>query len=63
MEKGVRLRIGSKYPDLLPLSGLTPSEHAGRQRWAKVPAAQKQVLIDAAKERLKRLRSQQDKNS
>ena len=43
MEKRVRLRIGSKYPDLLPRLGLTRPEHAGATRWANRPPAQKQA--------------------
>lgn len=46
MEKGVRTRIGSKYPDLLPLGGLTRIEAANATRWAKLSQSEKQAIAD-----------------
>jgi uncharacterized protein YcgI (DUF1989 family) len=44
MEKGVRSRIGSKYPDLLPLLGLTGREVAGLSAWnAKTPSEREAI--------------------
>ena len=41
MEKNVRRRIGQKYPDILPLLGLTPKEAAGARVWANCSEAEK----------------------
>lgn len=41
MEKGVRVRIGSKYPDQLPMGGLTRPEWAAAKRMANLSPAQK----------------------
>ncbi len=49
MEKPVRLRIGSKYPDLLPRLGLTVKEWASRQAYANLSPSQKQAAIDRLK--------------
>ncbi len=55
MEKQVRLRIGSKYPALLPLQGLTTKEAAGAARWAALSESEKQdrkTKLAAARELL-----------
>jgi len=44
MEQGVRKRIGSKYPDALPLGGLTRQEHAGALRWSKLGSAEQEAF-------------------
>lgn len=49
MERRVRLRIGSKYPDLLPNRGLTAQEAAGAIRWAKLSASERQAIADRGK--------------
>jgi hypothetical protein len=46
MEKGVRVRIGSKYPDLLPRLGLTSLEWAAKQRMSKLSTAEKLKAIE-----------------
>jgi len=56
MEKGVRSRIGKKYPDLLPLLGLKPREHAGAMLWANTPGAEKSMKVEAARQRMAELR-------
>lgn len=43
MEKGVRSRIGQKYPDLLPLLGLTPREVAAARTWSNYSGAEKEA--------------------
>lgn len=58
MEKRVRSRIGSKYPDLLPLLGLTQKEHAGAQRWASIPPAERERIAEVGRTALKRLNRQ-----
>ena len=55
MEKRVRARIGIKYPELLPLGGLTPREAGFAARWSNLTAAQKQVIRDRASEARKHL--------
>ena len=57
MEKGVRHRIGSKYPDLLPMLGLTPREWLGKQLWDKKPAAERAAMAERGKTALLRLRT------
>ncbi len=52
MEKRVRLRIGSKYPDLLPLGGLTAREHSAKARWDSMSPAEKANRIAKAKHHL-----------
>jgi hypothetical protein len=46
MEKGVRSRIGQKYPDLLPLLGLTPAEVAGRARWERKTPREREAFAE-----------------
>lgn len=41
MEKQVRFRIGSKYPELLPRLGLTRREVAGAAFWSNCSPSQK----------------------
>lgn len=48
MEKQVRVRIGTKYPDLLPKGGLKPKEWAAQQRFLSLSPAQR----EEAKKRL-----------
>lgn len=55
MEKRVRVRIGSQYPDLLPMGGLTSREWSGAQRMAKLSSAEKEALAERGREALKRL--------
>lgn len=62
MEKRVRLRIGSKYPDLLPLAGLTTREHGAMARWSNLSAAQKQVIAERGRQALKARHSQPRQN-
>src|SRR5574340_114490 len=52
MEKNVRLRIGAKYRLWLPLGGLTPKEHAGAQKLARLTTGQRAEAL----ERLEALR-------
>ena len=45
MRQSVRVRIGSKYPALLPFKGLTKREFNGIERWRnKTPEAKAAVL-------------------
>jgi hypothetical protein len=44
MEKQVRMRIGSKYPALLPFGGLTHREHSAMKYWESVPKEQLDLL-------------------
>ena len=50
MEKGVRQRIGQKYPDLLPLLGLTPKEAIGAKQWANCSASEKEAKRERARQ-------------
>lgn len=49
LEKQVRFRIGSKYPDVLKYQGLTPSEWAGKQRFENLSDHEKDLIRDRAK--------------
>lgn len=53
MESGVRLRIGSKYPDLLPNRGLSRAEASARARYDSLTEAEKAaktaILAEARK--------------
>lgn len=49
MEVNVRLRIGAKYPDLLPMGGLTPKEYAGKQIWARYSTAEREAVVQRIK--------------
>jgi hypothetical protein len=45
--KGVRQRIGAKYPvELLPLHGLRRQEAAGAKSWAKTSASQRRAIVE-----------------
>jgi hypothetical protein len=52
MEKGVRSRIGQKYPDLLPLKGLTRGEWSAALLWSKIPPAEREARSKAGRQRL-----------
>ncbi|OGH07368.1 MAG: hypothetical protein A2W22_01600 [Candidatus Levybacteria bacterium RBG_16_35_11] len=49
MEKEVRFRIGSKYPDLLRYQGLTPQEWAGKKRFESLPDQDKEIVRERAR--------------
>jgi hypothetical protein len=46
MEKGVRSRIGQKYPDLLPLLGLTKAEGSAREKWNQMTPDQRTAQVE-----------------
>ena len=49
-EKPTRIKIGTRYPELLPLKGLTSKEWAGKQIWdRKSPAAKARIIEQGAK--------------
>jgi hypothetical protein len=56
MEKGVRHRIGQKYPDLLPLLGLTKRESAGLERWNQMTPDQRSACAERGRIALSKLR-------
>lgn len=56
MEKPVRFKIGQKYPDLLPMLGLTAREWAGKQAFDRLSLADKAALAQKGKESLERHR-------
>ena len=58
MEKNVRKRIGQKYPDLLPLLGLTPKEHAGITSWLNCSAAEQEAKRERSRQSLSLLPKQ-----
>lgn len=49
MEKQVRFKIGSKYPDILKFQGLTSKEWAGKQRFESLPDKDKEAIRLRAK--------------
>jgi len=57
MEKGVRMRIGSKYPELLPMGGLTRAEWGAAQAFAKKSLAEKQAMAQRGKVALAAIRA------
>lgn len=57
MEKRVRVRIGSQYPELLPMGGLTRPEWAARQRMSKLSLAQKQAMSERGAAALRAMRT------
>ena len=57
MEKGVRARIGAKYPDLLPRLGLTVREWAAKQAFECLSPAVKAQRVQSGKDALERLRA------
>ena len=56
MEKNVRRRIGQKYPELLPLLGLTAAEAAGLAKWNNMTLEERAALAQRGLTTLKRLR-------
>lgn len=58
--KTIRLKIGSKYPDLLPMLGLKPREWAGRQAYARLSLDQKAEIARKGKDSLQRHRQDQN---
>lgn len=58
--KTIRVRIGSKYPDLLPMGGLKPREYAGAKAFANLPAAAKAELARKGADRLRAMRQGQN---
>lgn len=59
--KTIRVRIGSKYPDLLPMGGLKPSEHAAAKRFANLSVAARAELAKKGREAL--IRHSKDKST
>ena len=59
MEKNVRRRIGQKYPDLLPLLGLTASEAAALAKWNGMTLEQRAVIAERGKKALESRRKAQ----
>ncbi|KPQ43391.1 MAG: hypothetical protein MPEBLZ_02057 [Candidatus Methanoperedens nitroreducens] len=57
MEKQVRFRIGSQYPNLLKFQGLTSKEWSGKQRFDSMTPEQKEQIRQKAKERLHSFKS------
>lgn len=55
MEKQVRLRIGSKYPDLLPRLGLKAREWAGRMAFERLSPSVKVERLKKATDTISRL--------
>ena len=49
MEKAVRVRIGSKYPELLPRGGLSKAEWGARQAFLKKSPAEKSAALERLK--------------
>ena len=49
LEKEVRFKIGSKYPDLLKYQGLTPQEFAGKKRFEGLPDQDKEIVRERAR--------------
>lgn len=49
LEKEVRFRIGSKYPNLLKFQGLTPREWAGKKRFEGLTDQDKELVRDRAR--------------
>jgi len=49
LEKEVRFRIGSKYPDILKYQGLTPQEWAGKKRFEGLTDQDKEIVRERAR--------------
>jgi hypothetical protein len=49
LAKTIRQRIGSKYPELLPMGGLTQREFNNAKRWALLPEAEKAATLSRLK--------------
>ena len=62
MEKTVRARIGSQYPDTLPRLGLTRSEWASKQVYLKKSAVEKQTMAQRGRQALEDLRRQNEQD-
>ncbi len=52
-EKPTRIKIGSKYPELLPYKGLTKREYQGLQRWNSLSTAERGVQLQRLSKRIK----------
>ena len=46
-EKPTRMRIGSKYPDLLRFVGLTRREFQARERWNALDHDKRELMLQA----------------
>ncbi len=44
--KPTRVRIGSKYPNLLPYGGLTKREYNGKKAWEGKDSAQREIIVE-----------------
>lgn len=49
LEKEVRFKIGSKYPDILKYQGLTPQEWAGKKRFESLTDQDKEIVRERAR--------------
>ena len=49
MEKEVRHKIGSKYPDILNYQGLSPQEFAGKKRFDGLSDQDKEIVRERAR--------------
>jgi hypothetical protein len=49
LEKEVRLKIGSNYPDLLKYQGLTPQEWAGKKSFEGLSDQDKEIVRERAR--------------
>lgn len=56
MEKQVRYKIGSKYPEILKFQGLTPKEWAAKKRYESLTYEEKQILAKRGKEALLKIK-------
>lgn len=57
MEKQVRFRIGSQYPNILKFQGLTSKEWSGKQRFEAMTEEEREEIRQKAKERLHSFKS------
>ena len=55
-EKPTRMKIGSKYPDVLPYQGLTKREFKGRERWNALTPQERESFTQQGIKRLKSLK-------
>ena len=46
-EKPTRMRIGAKYPDLLPFKGQTKREFQAKERWNALSPEKKELFLQA----------------
>jgi len=49
IEKQVRFKIGSKYPDILKYQGLSRPEYTGKQRFENLSEQDKEIVRERAK--------------